>query len=231
MARCTLSVLTEVPGATPAERFEVTRRAFYAGLLLSLVALTIFVDIGGDWSNAGWDHLERAVAAPLQALRSPLLDHGVAGLSALGSFYALLGVVVLAISWPRLKLSSRDQGVLVLLSIGQGILNAFLKNWFGRPRPGLEYLPLVNEPYPSFPSGHSMGSFCVYGFLAYLLVRHWPDRAFLIVGLTALLVVAIGLSRIYLAVHYPGDVLGGFLAAWPCLFLAILVHSGLNRSD
>ncbi len=88
--------------------------------------------------------------------------------------------------------------------VGTGLLNGNLKGFFRRLRPRLPE-PWVTEPGWSLPSGHAMGSFVAYGFLAYLLTRitpaHFPRRK--ATALLAILVLLIGFSRIYLGVHSP----------------------------
>lgn len=205
----------------------MSRAVFYSGFASSLVCLWVFADIGGDWTDSGWDFLEKSLAAPIHSLRSPYWDNTMILLTQLGGFrfLALLTIVCLA----SRHLERRDKIALMLVAIGQGLLSNFLKSWFVRPRPGLDYSPLMSEPNFSFPSGHSMGSLCIYGFLAYLLIRRQPSLAGPVLLLASLLIGLIGLTRIYLAVHFPADVVGGFAAGWPCLFVAMLVHHGTAR--
>lgn len=177
----------------------------------------------------GWADLELWLAQPILRWRSAPLTLLARGLTSLGSFAALTLLVMVCQVQPHARLGGRDKAVLLALSMGQGALNSLLKLWFGRPRPGLDYSPLVEERYYSFPSGHTMSSLCIYGFLCYLWVRRRPSRAPSKVALAAALVMSIGISRVYLSAHYPGDVLGGFAAGWPCLFLAMVVHAGLKR--
>jgi undecaprenyl-diphosphatase len=100
-----------------------------------------------------------------------------------------------------------------------GLLNAGLKDAFGRPRPPFHDV-VVRETSDSFPSGHSLGSIITYGLLAYFLVytlrRRWA-RVAVVLGLGAL-VLAIGFSRMYLGAHYFSDVVGGYAigGAWLC---------------
>ena len=209
----------------------MTRWQFYFGLLMSVVAILAFTDIGSDWMDAGWPALEKWLAGPILSWRSSALTPWVLALTQLGSFPALTLIVALAMGLPHQRLGGRDKAVLLTLSVLQGLLNGFLKGWFGRPRPGIDYSPLVEEPYFSFPSGHSMSSLCVYGFLAYLVVRKRPRSAWIVIPVTAFVVLAIGVSRIYLSAHYPGDVVGGFAAGWPCLFAAMVAHAGLKPDD
>lgn len=92
-----------------------------------------------------------------------------------------------------------------------GALNQSLKYIIQRPRPN--ELRLIYESGYSFPSGHSMASTAFYGFLIYLIYKKVQNKSLKItlIILLALLIVAIGVSRIYLGVHYTSDVLGGFL--------------------
>lgn len=206
------------------------RSQFYPGLCLCLLAALAVSDIGADWSEDGWAELEHRAAEPLLYWRGPLATRVMWMLTQLGSFPFLLVVVCLGTLAPANWLKARDKAAFVTLAVGQGFLNNFLKAWFGRPRPGEDYHPLVEERYFSFPSGHTMGSLCIYGFLAYLWVRRRPRSAPLVFTLTTTLVLLIGLSRIYLSAHYPGDVVGGLAAGWPCLFGAMLAHAGISKT-
>ena len=112
---------------------------------------------------------------------------------------------------------------MVVTILGALVLDLSLKYAFHRPRP----VPfLVPVPYTySFPSGHSLFSFCFYGVLAGLLTRRIRSQTgrVLIWTLAAVLVAAIGLSRVYLGVHYPSDVIAGYLAAslWVSTLVAL----------
>ncbi|WP_168123138.1 phosphatase PAP2 family protein [Paenibacillus sp. HB172176] len=100
--------------------------------------------------------------------------------------------------------------------IGSALLNMLLKILFHRARPLLHRIADANGY--SFPSGHSMAAFTLYGILSFLLWKHarriWIRS--LIIFLGTCIVAMIGISRIYLGVHYPSDVFGGYLAsgAW-----------------
>lgn len=205
----------------------VSRIVFYLGFSLSILSLLCFGDIGEDMTDEGWADLERTFSDPIRALRSPMLNQVMRSLTWLGSFWCLAALVLVVLLWRGSRFGVRDKSVFLGLGVIEGVLNGVLKAWFGRPRPGEDYAPMVEEKYFSFPSGHSMGSLCVYGFLAYLLCRRYPRWRWPVRLATLLLIAAVGLSRIYLAAHYPGDVVGGFAAGIPCLFLAMVVHQGL----
>ena len=112
---------------------------------------------------------------------------------------------------------------LVVTLAGALVLDLTLKFAFHRPRP-VPFFGPIPRTY-SFPSGHSLFSFCFYGVLAGLLagrVRSMSARL-LIWLVAALLVLLIGLSRIYLGVHYPSDVFAGYLAGtiWAATMVAL----------
>lgn len=102
------------------------------------------------------------------------------------------------------------------------VLDVIFKLVFHRPRPDL--LRLMTATGFSFPSGHSMIGLCFYGFIAYLICTNIKSRwRYPLVLPFALLILSIGISRIYLGVHYASDVIGGFSAglAWLAVFITI----------
>ena len=108
----------------------------------------------------------------------------------------------------------KRHAVWLMIAVGGSvILDVSLKLSFHRARP-VPFVGAVPQTY-SFPSGHALSSFCFYGVLAGLLCARIQSRAIRIFVWTssAALVLAIGLSRIYLGVHYPTDVIAGYIAA------------------
>ena len=103
------------------------------------------------------------------------------------------------------------------------ILNNLLKIIFLRPRPNVNNLIL--ESGYSFPSGHSSTGMAFYGYLIYLIYKYVNNKKIKIplIIFLSLIIVAIGLSRIYLGVHYASDVLGGFLLAIVYLIIFITI--------
>lgn len=112
-----------------------------------------------------------------------------------------------------------EAGLVALSGVLAGVLIVVLKNIYDRPRPSIEHL--VHADGFSFPSGHSLGAFLIFGSL--LIVLHqrleksWRKTVF--EALLVLLIAFIGLSRIYLGVHYPTDVLAGFVMGYGVLNL------------
>lgn len=93
------------------------------------------------------------------------------------------------------------------------ILNQLLKGILQRPRP--EEFRIINESGYSFPSGHSMISMAFYGFFIYLIYKNVKNKylKWSLITILGILIMSIGVSRIYLGVHYTSDVLAGFLIA------------------
>ena len=129
-------------------------------------------------------------------------------------------LVLIVFSW----LHWRRATLWMLITLaGALVLDLTLKYAFHRTRP-TPYFGPIPHTY-SFPSGHALFSFCFYGVLAGLLagrIRSLPLRIFIWTS-AAILVLAIGISRIYLGVHYPSDVLGGYLTAtlWVATMVAL----------
>ncbi|NND88220.1 MAG: phosphatase PAP2 family protein [Flavobacteriaceae bacterium] len=114
--------------------------------------------------------------------------------------------------------------VLVLATLS----NMMLKRAIDRARPGIEHLVVVKTL--SYPSGHAMSAMAFYGFVIYLITHlkiHiiWKT---IIICVLATLILSIGLSRIYLGVHFPSDVLGGFIAGLIWVFFCILIFNLLE---
>ncbi|WP_257391765.1 phosphatase PAP2 family protein [Mesobacillus jeotgali] len=105
--------------------------------------------------------------------------------------------------------------IIVLLSVVfcTPILNRLLKLYFHRARP--DFNRLIEIGGYSFPSGHAMNAFSFYSILAFLIWRHVPTTLgrISVIIFSSVMILAIGMSRVYLGVHYPSDILGGFLAS------------------
>ena len=141
------------------------------------------------------------------------------------AFTNLGGAVVLAIFSTLILVFVNDKriGISVFLNMtGQTIINFVLKNLVKRPRPS--GFRLIEESGYSFPSGHSMGSAAFYGYLIYLTFKLEKNKKVKVslISLFSALILGIGLSRIYLGVHYTSDVLAGYLVSFA--YLCVFTH-------
>ena len=155
------------------------------------------------------------------------------GASAMGSFLVLVALSAVLIVWFLRAGWSRAALWLGMDMAGAYALTAALKQFFERPRP--EAFHVSNPATYSFPSGHALTSFCFYFVTAGLLTARVRNRSAQVVLWTgaALLVAGIGVSRIYLGVHYPSDVLAGYAAAAIWVVMLILLdrlRNGRPRS-
>ncbi len=141
-------------------------------------------------------------------------------LTSLGS--ALVVIILTIVLFIAIK-NKRIAVSIVINLIVITILNNLLKIIFLRPRPNVNNLIL--ESGYSFPSGHSSTSMAFYGYLIYLIYKYVNNKKIKIslIIFLSLVIVAIGLSRIYLGVHYASDVLGGFLLAIVYLIIFITI--------
>ncbi|MEO8557945.1 MAG: phosphatase PAP2 family protein [Rhodospirillales bacterium] len=201
-------------------------------LLLSVLLLVAggvwaFIAIASEMVEGETQAIDRML---LLALRNPTnpdqpigpewLQQTALQITALGSTTILTLITLAAIAW-LLLLRKRGEALLLAVAIGGGaLLSTLLKDGFARPRPDLvPHGDLVHSL--SFPSGHAMSSAVVYLTLAVLLARFQPHRRLKIylVSLAIALTVLIGVTRVYLAVHWPSDVLAGWCmgSAWALL--------------
>lgn len=147
---------------------------------------------------------------------------------------AVLGVVVAVVLWGQGRRTACIAWGAAF--VGGTVVQHIVKAAVHRSRP--EYgAPFLSDQSFSFPSGHAMASIVGMGMLLYVLGRFWhPGRAWRLGSITAgiAVVVLVGVSRIYLGVHYPSDVLGGYAAgaAWMAVCvsgLTVAEHRRANR--
>ena len=147
-------------------------------------------------------------------------------------FTNLGGALVLIIISLLMLLFTKDKKMVLIIIINLIIaflFNDLLKHIFVRSRPdSINWL--VNESGYSFPSGHAMVSMAYYGYLIYLLYLSKNKYKWLLISLLSIVILLIGISRIYLGVHYLSDVLAGFLMAIIYLAIFITISEYINDS-
>lgn len=224
-----------------AERTEI-----YILIAIALIVggVWAFVELADEVLEGETHSFDEAVLLALRHSEDPSDPVGPAWVEELGrDLTALGGVGVLTIItasaagflWLQRK---RRAMYLLVVAIASGLLvSSALKHGFDRPRPDL--VPHEALVYTaSFPSGHSMLAAVTYLTLGALLARVQPNRRLKIylLGMACLLTILVGLSRVYLGVHWPTDVLAGWTmgAVWALLFWLLtrwLQHRGRVDSD
>jgi undecaprenyl-diphosphatase len=170
------------------------------------------------------DRLDPAVELAVHRLDSAPWDIAMRAASWIGENAVLLPMLAGAIA---LAIHHRRRAVALILAIDTAVVIAaysLLKLMFSRERPRLfDKVPLPTDY--SVPSGHSMSAVGIYGVIAAALIAMYPAARRPVAAAAALLIAAVGVSRVYLGVHWPSDVLGGWLGGIPPLVVSIhLLH-------
>jgi undecaprenyl-diphosphatase len=194
---------------------------FAITLILGTVGVVMFLALSREVFDQDAATFDSAAFRWTRQLFGPERQQWVQGITFLASRNFITVTGLLLVAWLLLVRRHRWYSLLVpVVALGSITLNLVLKQFYHRPRP---LLPLVSASGLSFPSGHAMISASFYGLLIYLVQAHVRRPALrwgLTIGL-AMLIVLIGLTRVYLRVHYATDVLAGFTAGLVWLIVAI----------
>lgn len=191
------------------------------GSVIVLSALGIFFRLAREVAEKEVISFDSWVTQLIYLTRTPPITSFMNFITFLGGEYFLDTAIVLSILFllRKHKLDSIIFAFMLFLSVS---LNFYLKEFFHRARP--DFLPLAIEKTYSFPSGHAMNSFVFYTCVSYFIFRNMKNRKLGVIFtvLSGVLILLIGISRIYLGVHYPSDVLAGYAAGLLC-FVAVLL--------
>lgn len=166
----------------------------------------------------------------IQGLETPLLTKIMKFFTYLGNPVPLACISAMAFILLSVIFRRNAEGIFFAgVLAGSVLLNETIKQIFRRSRPAFHRI--IDIGGFSFPSGHSMAAFSLYGMLAFLLWRHIRSAAGrgLLLFSSAAMILLIGVSRIYLGVHYPSDVAGGYLAGASWLFFSIWIGGKLKK--
>jgi undecaprenyl-diphosphatase len=193
------------------------------GIVTGLAFILVFAVIAEELIESELNLFDQTIINFVNAFESPFTTEVMKGFSTIGSAAMMITIVVIAwILCLKYKKYLWDTVTITLVLTGVWLMNFLLKFLFHRSRPlGLR---LVDATGYSFPSGHAMISLAFYGIISYLLWNNVKSKQakYLSVTLLSLMVLVIGLSRIYLGVHYPSDVAAGFAAGGAMLIITIL---------
>lgn len=193
--------------------------------LISLLSLFGFGLMALLVSNHSIYHFDSTVINFIQGLESPAITSFMKIITFLGSsvFIILLSISILYFLYK--VLNHRSELILFVAAlIGSNILCVLLKLFFHRARPDLHRLIEISGY--SFPSGHATNAMTVYGILTFILwrnIRTKSGRSLLIIT-SLIMILLIGISRIYLGVHFPSDVIAGYFTGGFWISTAILYY-------
>jgi membrane-associated phospholipid phosphatase len=198
------------------------------GLASAIAALLFFGWLTDEVLEGQTRRFDDTTRTAVHQLASPGLTVAMRGISFLGSTYFLLALTIVVVVCFLLRHWQREAMLFAITMAGGGLLDVTLKHAFHRARP-VPFFNLVVPSSYSFPSGHALGSFCFYGALAAILATRLRDRSIRIAlwYSSALIILLIGFSRIYLGVHYTTDVLAGFAAALIWIVVVAFVEQRL----
>jgi membrane-associated phospholipid phosphatase len=195
-------------------------------VLFFIAGLNAFVELTDELIENELVNFDHAVTDFVQSFKSDGLTAFFRAVTHLGDRYAYISLTIILATYFRIKHRSwkfilQTVTVLILSTFS----NVVLKKFINRARPSLEHLVSVDTL--SYPSGHSMSAMAFYGFLIYLSLRY--TKLFIVrIGfsvLLAVLILFIGISRIYLGVHYPSDVAAGFIGGFIWVVLCALIFN------
>jgi undecaprenyl-diphosphatase len=209
-------------------------KPFFAFAFFAFASAAVFAKIAEDVVDRESTGLDQSVGLWVHGLHNAPLDLLMKGSTLVGSFPAQACVVVVLLAWCWMRKDrAAFAGLLAVVAVDE-TLNRILKNIFDRPRPTIFEEIATLHSY-SFPSGHAMAAVANYGMMAVVVGRLIPALKRSAYGGTALLTLLIGVSRIYLGVHWVTDVVAGYVAGATILFGGVLwleadAASGIARS-
>ena len=195
-------------------------------LIVVIVGVNAFIELTDTLESEMLNKWDTKVTDYVISFRTPALTKYFMFVTDVGDLYGYLVVMGLFICisyfvFKRWKYVAQTALVLLLAAIS----NVILKRFIDRARPSIEHL--VSVETLSYPSGHAMSAMAFYGFLIYLFTQFKMNRILKVVAILffAFLLLSIGISRIYLGVHFPSDIAGGFIAGLIWVIFCILLFN------
>ncbi|MBS4196125.1 phosphatase PAP2 family protein [Lederbergia citri] len=197
----------------------MTKKTFF------IICLLLFFGLAFSYDLKFFRNIDINTLEFFEGIRTKFLNRFFYFFTELGSKNFIIPISVVALIFLAVKKKYFEASFLMLAFLGEVGLNHLLKGWIHRERPSLN--PLIHESGFSFPSGHSMGAIVVFGFFFYLFIHILKmGQKYRYVWLTAtiVLVLFIAMSRAYLGVHYPTDIIAGLSAGYVYLYIIILLY-------
>lgn len=194
--------------------------------IIVVIGMNMFIELTEELKTDSIAYYDQKIADFIISYRTPFLTDFFTYFTHLGDLYAYLillfcfGLLAYFILKKR-RYVIQITSVILLASIS----NRMLKRFINRARPDAEQLVSVTSL--SYPSGHSMSAMAFYGFLIYLVYNFKMNRILKIslIVLLIFIILGVGISRVYLGVHFPSDVAGGYLAGLIWIFFCVLIFN------
>ena len=179
------------------------------GIFSCLIIIYVVAQISDEVLDREAFAFDKIILLWIHSLTNPTLDRIMQTITRFNDpdvVSVVAGIVLIILLWKRYYPEAK---IFVINCAGGVILSYGLKSVFGKTRPDL-WESAIEEVSFSYPSGHALGSTVLYGFLAYLIAKRYPQLSWLIYLVAVVLIGAIGSSRLYLGVHWPTDIIGGY---------------------
>ena len=163
---------------------------------------------------------EQQLLLGLHACGTPFLDRMFLLTEPIGTVFFFTVLVIIVTSWHLVRKERREAIAWIAVSAAIFSLRFALKMSFARPRPQL-WPPLVIETTYAFPSGHAIGTSAFYPLLAWTVFAAHTKRKWPWMVLAVLAVMVVGIGRLYMGLHWPTDVLGGWAIGFTAAAAAI----------
>ena len=200
-------------------------------VLVIVITFGVFAALANHVKSGGTFVVDDIVFSYTFSLRSNLMNSLMRGVTFLGSSFFLLPANILIILWVAWYMKDKFFAFQWTVSaIGSLLLMYFFKGIYERPRPLDPYLEIARGF--SFPSGHTLNGLVFFGLVICLLNKYVSNKYFKMVGtiLLIIIILGIGLSRVYLRAHYASDIIGGLTLGTGWLMLSIYLSGALKKS-
>ena len=192
------------------------------GMLSSISLAYLFLKITDEVADKDTQFIDTTLSTLIYHLRTPLLTKIMIIITSFGAAYTLIALMFISIAL-LLHRHRKEALLFSLVSVMSLGINTLLKIVIARPRPMLS--PLITASSYSFPSGHSLNSLVFYAMLSCYMYHFTHNKLLssIIALLSVIIIICIGFSRVYLGVHYPSDIIGGYFIGLWCLGTAFFI--------
>lgn len=179
------------------------------GLVSCLIIIYLVALISDEVLDREAFAFDKTILLWIHSFANPQCDHIMRSITRLNDPSTVVAIAVIVLGILLWRHYYSEAQIFIIDCLGGVVLSYGLKSVFGKVRPDL-WESAIEDLSFSYPSGHALGSTVLYGFIAYLIATHYSQFSLLVYAVVVCLIGAIGLSRLYLGVHWPTDILGGY---------------------
>lgn len=196
------------------------------GILITVLSIVLFIKIRNEVWETDFQTFDTQIINYFYQFRGPILNQIMIFISFVGG-QLMVALAIIFTSVLLIKKHKREAFLFAFILVMAAIIDNVLKDIYQRPRP--YFYPLVVESDYSFPSGHAMDSFVFYATLSYLFFHFTKNKALSVMAsiFSVFMIGLVGLSRVYLGVHYPSDVLAGYVGGLAWFVCVLLIQQTL----